>query len=158
VVREGLKTQPERRIAVPRLVAEALHQRWPKQFESRLHAGDPWRGPNYTDAIPTGFIFTGATGTVLQPRRADAYFANLRARAGMDSHRCHGLRHDFASLLLAAGVADRVIMEMMGGSNMSMTANCYQHVPDDLQRLAADRLDDLLAAVRSSAGRVGPSR
>jgi integrase len=65
----------------------------------------------------------------------------------MDSHRFHGLRHDFASLLLAAGVADRVVMEMMGHSNIAMTANRYQHVPDELQRLAADRLDDLLSAI-----------
>ena len=35
-------------------------------------------------------------------------------------------------------------MEMMGHSNISMTANCYQHVPDELQLLAADRLDELL--------------
>lgn len=68
----------------------------------------------------------------------------------MDSHRFHGLRHDFASLLLAAGVSNRVVMEMMGHSNISMTANRYQHVPDDLQHLAADRLDDLFRAISIS--------
>jgi integrase len=76
----------------------------------------------------------------------------------MDPHRFHGLRHDFASLLLAAGVADRVIMEMMGRSNISMTANCYQRPPTIYNVAQPDRLDDLLAAVRSSAGRVGYGR
>jgi integrase len=146
LVCDGLKTQPERRIAMPRLVAEVLRKRWPRQLEARLLAGEQWKGPDYADGTPGGFIFTGATGTVLQPRRADLYFADVRARAGMDSHRFHGLRHDFASLLLAAGVADRVVMEMMGHSNISMTANRYQHAPDELQHLAADRLDSLLRA------------
>jgi integrase len=62
IVREGLKSQPERRIAMPRLVAEILRKRWPRQCESRLHAGKTWQGPDYADNKPTGFIFTGATG------------------------------------------------------------------------------------------------
>jgi integrase len=36
---------------------------------------------------------------------------------------------------------------MMGHSNYTVTANRYQHVPDELQREAADRLDAVLAAV-----------
>jgi site-specific recombinase XerC len=70
---------------------------------------EQWKGPEYADSKPAGFIFTGATGTVLHPRRADAYFAEVRSRAGMDSHRFHSLRHDFASLLLAASIADRAV-------------------------------------------------
>jgi integrase len=152
LVRDGLKTQPERRIAIPRLVAEVLRKRWPHQLEARMLAGNQWKGPAYVESARTGFIFTGATGTVLQPRKADLYFAGVRSRAGMESHRFHALRHDFASLLLAAGVADRVVMEMMGHSNIAMTANRYQHVPDELQRLAADRLDDLFASLEGATG------
>jgi integrase len=147
IVREGLKSQTERRIAMPRLVAEILRKRWPRQLEARLRAGKTWHGPDYADNKPTGFIFTGATGMVLQPRRADLYFGSVRSRAGLDSHRFHGLRHHFASLLLAAGIADRVIMEMMGHSDYSITANRYQHVPEELQYLAADRLDAMLSAM-----------
>jgi integrase len=145
IVRQGLKTQPERRIAaMPQLVTEVLRRRWPRQLAARLVAGNRWVGPDYAEAKPTGFIFTGSTGAVLQPHRADLYFAEVRERVGLDAHRFHGLRHDFASLLLAAGVPDRVVMEMMGHSSITMTANRYQHVPDALQRLAADRLDGLL--------------
>ncbi len=125
-----------------------VRKRWPHQLESRMLAGKRWRGADYVESARTGFVFTGATGTVLQPRKADLYFAGVRSRAGMDSHRFHALRHDFASLLLAAGVADRVVMEMMGHSNIAMTANRYQHVPDELQHLAADRLDDVFAAIQ----------
>jgi hypothetical protein len=44
LVREGLKTQPERRIVLPRLVADVLRQRWPRQLESRLVAGTHMEG------------------------------------------------------------------------------------------------------------------
>jgi integrase len=38
-------------------------------------------------------------------------------------------------------------MEMMGHSNIAMTANRYQHVPDELQHLAAAQLDQMLSAI-----------
>jgi len=86
-------------------------------------------------------------GTVLEPRRVDEYFATVRTRAGLDEDTFHGLRHDFAGLLLAAHVPGRVVSEMMGHANYSITADIYQHVPDELRRLAADQLDTMLSAV-----------
>ena len=37
-------------------------------------------------------------------------------------------------------------MEMMGHADYAIAANVYQHVPDELQVLAADRLDEVLGA------------
>jgi integrase len=42
-------------------------------------------------------------------------------------------------------------MEMMGHADYSITANRYQHVPDELQRLAADRIDALLGGLDGGA-------
>ncbi len=84
---------------------------------------------------------------MLEPRRVDEYFATVRTRAGLDEDTFHGLRHDFAGLLLAAHVPGRVVSEMMGHANYSITADIYQHVPDELRRLAADQLDTMLSAV-----------
>jgi integrase len=132
LVREDLKTQPEWRIVMRRLVADVLRKRSPRQLEARLAAGLRRRPANW-----------------LHLHRSDRlYFATVRTRAGLVSHRFRGLRRDFASLLLAAGVADRVVMAMMGHSSMATIAKRYQHVPDELQRLAADRLDDLLQELR----------
>src|SRR5258708_39810453 len=117
------------------------------QIEDRLAAGERWKGPDYAGGKSTGFIFTGEVGTVLEPRSVDEYFVTVRTRAGLDEHTFHGLRHDFAGLLLAANVPGRVVSEMMGHANYSITADIYQHVPDELQRLAADQLDAMLSAV-----------
>ena len=57
--------------------------------------------------------------------------------------RFHDLRHGAASLLLAQGVSLREIMEILGHSQISLTANTYAHVAPELKREAAARLDAL---------------
>jgi integrase len=146
LVREGAKSHNGQRVVMlPRIALDALHVRRTRQLEERLAAGATWQGPDYHGGRVSGFVFTSEKGTVLEPRRVDKYFEQVRKAAGLDAHTFHGLRHDFASLLIADGVPGRVVMEMMGHSDYSITANRYQHVPDELQRLAADRIDALLS-------------
>lgn len=147
IVREGAKTDSgEREVVLPQLVVKSLRIHRKYQLEDRLAAGALWKGSDYTDGQATGYVFTSEVGTVLEPRRVDLYFASVRERAGLDDHTFHGLRHDFAGLLLTAGIPGRVVAEMMGHADYAITANLYQHVADELQVLAADRLDELLSA------------
>ena len=55
------------------------------------------------------------------------------------------MRHTCATLLLLHEVPDRVVMEIMGHSQLSMTAR-YSHVVDSMKKNAAGRLEALLAA------------
>jgi integrase len=126
-----------------------------RQHDSWLLAGAPWKGPDDSDGKSRGPAFTSTVGTILEPRNVYRYSDGVRGKADLGSHTFHGLRHDFASLLLAGGTPQRIVIEMIGHSNYSMTTR-YQHVPDALQREAADRLDAFLQrevrAVPSSAG------
>jgi integrase len=54
------------------------------------------------------------------------------------------LHHAYASLLLAQGVAMRVVMKTLGHSQISLTMDTYTHVMPALQRDAADRMEALL--------------
>lgn len=144
LVREGAKTQAgQRSMVLPDIAVRALMVHRGRQHDSRLLAGARWKGPEYPDGKSTGPVFTSTVGTILEPRNVFRYFDRVRDKAGLPAHTFHGLRHDFASLLLAAGTPQRIVMEMMGHSNYSMTTR-YQHVPDALQREAANRLDALL--------------
>jgi integrase len=59
--------------------------------------------------------------------------------------RFHDLRHAAASLLLAPGVNPRVVMEILGHSQISPTLNTYSHVMPELQPAAAKLMNALLA-------------
>ena len=51
-----------------------------------------------------------------------------------------------ASLLLAEGVAPRVVMELLGHSAIAVTMNTYSHVIPALQDESAKRMDALFGA------------
>ena len=67
------------------------------------------------------------------------------ALPGLPRKRFHDLRHTCATLLLAQDVHPRVVMEILGHSQISLTMDTYSHVVPSLQREAADRMDTLLA-------------
>jgi integrase len=58
--------------------------------------------------------------------------------------RLHDLRHTAASLLMAQGVPARVVMEIMGHSQVSITLNTYSHADTTLTQVAADRMGEAL--------------
>ncbi len=69
------------------------------------------------------------------------------ARAGLE-HRYHGLRHHFASVLIAGGCSVKAVQKALGHASASETLDVYSHLwpdGDDLTRRAID------AAWRQSA-------
>ena len=76
-------------------------------------------------------------------------FKALLTAAKLPNIRLHDLRHSCATLLLAQGVSPRVIMEILGHSQVSLTLNTYSHVLPALQREAAARINAVLAGVVS---------
>jgi integrase len=131
------KTARSRRsVPIPALAIEALRVHRAKQRDARLLAGARWH--------ETGLVFTTKSGTPIEPTNATRSFKRLLARAGIRQIRFHDLRHSCATLLLVQGVSPRVVMEILGHSQISLTMNTYSHVIPALQREAAARLDALL--------------
>jgi integrase len=58
--------------------------------------------------------------------------------------RLHDGRHTAATLLLSAGVHPRVVMELLGHSQMRTTTDIYSHVVPALAQEAADRMGTTL--------------
>jgi integrase len=52
--------------------------------------------------------------------------------------------------MLANGAHPKIVQERLGHSDIAMTLNRYSHVTGDMQRGAADRLDDLLSGTGTS--------
>jgi integrase len=131
------KTALSRRtITLPASAVTALHEQRIRQFEERLAAGPAWRD--------WGLVYTSSIGTPLEPSNVTKRLHALLKRAGLPRQRFHDLRHCAASLLLASGSGPRVIMGILGHSQISLTMNTYAHLSPALERDAADRLEAIL--------------
>ncbi|HUY23985.1 MAG TPA: tyrosine-type recombinase/integrase [Candidatus Saccharimonadales bacterium] len=71
-------------------------------------------------------------------------FQRRLARAGLRRQRFQDLRHACASLLLLRGVSRRVVMEILGHSQIKLTLETYSHVLPGLLSDAAEQLDAVL--------------
>jgi integrase len=71
-------------------------------------------------------------------------FDELMRLAGVRRILFHDLRHTCASLLLAQGVPPRVVMDVLGHSQLSITTDLYSHVMPTALREAAEAIDRAL--------------
>jgi integrase len=138
------KSATSRRVvALPAIVVDALRRQRFRQQRQRLLAGSHWRDD------PRRLVFTTSIGTPMDGITVTRRFQRLLRRSGLRRQRFHDLRHACASLLLAQGVAPRVVMETLGHSQISLTLDTYSHVLPELGRAAADQMDLVLGAPSS---------
>ncbi|MCC3653197.1 site-specific integrase [Streptomyces sp. S07_1.15] len=130
------KTGKARPVPLPLICLAAL--RW-----HRLRQADAARKRG-AELDPSGLVFTTRTSQPIEPRNLNRSFSRLTASAGLRPIRLHDARHGCATLLTAAGVAPRVLMEILGHSQISMTMDVYTHVAQDTQREAISHMDRLL--------------
>jgi len=88
-------------------------------------------------------VFTTRTGRPIDPQNINRSFFRITAAACVRRIRPHDARHGCAMLLTAAGVAPRVVMEILGHSQISITMDVYTHVTSDTQREAISHMDRL---------------
>lgn len=131
------KTDRSRRtLALPKSVVKALLAHRRRQAAERLALGPAW---NDLD-----LVFTTPDGLPIERKSLHRNFKHLLAKAGMPDCRFHDLRHSAASLLIAEGVPLRTIMELLGHSSISVTADIYSHIAPAMMRDAADKMDSIL--------------
>jgi len=90
-------------------------------------------------------VFTTSIGTPMDGPTVTHRFQALLKNVGLPRMRFHDLRHTRATLLLAQGVHPRVVMEILGHSQISITMNLYIHVIPAMQQEVAARLDAILS-------------
>jgi len=131
------KTPRSRRvIAMPATIAKGLREHRDRQNAEKERAGEQWSD--------SGLVFTGPEGNPLDGSAISKQFHRVLERAGLPQRRFHDLRHSCATLLLVQGVSPRVVMDVLGHSQIGLTMNTYSHVIPELRREAADRMDHLL--------------
>lgn len=131
------KTDRSRRtLVMPPMVVERLQEHEKHQLGEKLWAGSKWQA--------SGLVFANRFGRPVQARRVIEQFHKALADAGIRRVRFHDLRHSCATLLLVQGVSPRVVMEVLGHSEIALTMNAYSHVVPELQQEAAQRMQAIL--------------
>ena len=85
-------------------------------------------------------MFTTRIGTPIDPANLLDDFKRILRKAELPDIRFHDLRHSAASLLLALNVHPRIVMELLGHSQISLTMDTYSHVVPDALREAISKL------------------
>jgi integrase len=137
------KSRRKRVVPMPALCIAPLRWHRLRQREAFARTGTEWS--------EKGYIFATRNGRPVEPRNVYRSFTRVAADAGLRVVRLHDARHGCATLLTAAGVAPRVIMEVLGHSQMSITMDVYTHVVHDTQREAISHMDRLLKRRRPAA-------
>lgn len=133
------KTASSRRILpLPDTLAASLRERRRAQLEDRMAAGDKW--------IDSGLVFTSREGASIDPRTVKRHLDRILTAAGLPHCRVHDLRHFCASLLLAQGVPLKIVSDILGHTQISITADLYTHVLPSLKQDAIGALDRMLTA------------
>ncbi|MGW2669289.1 tyrosine-type recombinase/integrase [Streptomyces sp. NPDC001272] len=130
------KSRRRRVVPLPALCVAPLRWHRMRQAEIRAKAGESWQD--------SGYVFVTRNGRPVEPRNVYRSFTRIAQTAGLRVIRLHDARHGTATLLTAAGVAPRVVMEILGHSQISVTMNVYTHVVQDTQREAISHMDRLL--------------
>jgi len=139
-----VETEPKsatsrRQIALTPLGLAALKRHRAQQNEQRLAAGPAWENHE--------LVFCNGVGRPIEHtnllRRS---YWPLLERAGLPRIRFHDLRHSTASLLGSLNVPAKIIQEVMGHSQISVTMDVYAHTMPGMQADAMSKLNALLLA------------
>lgn len=131
------KTKSSRRVLdLPDSLIAKLREHRARQLQEKLLAGSKW--------IDTELVFTSSIGTPIDPRHVKRRLDPLLKKAGLPHFRVHDLRHFCASLLLAQGVPLKVVSEILGHTQIRITADLYTHVLPSVKKEAINLMDYIL--------------
>ena len=141
VLAETKTAYSRRSITLSRLGVAALRRHKMRQEEERAALGAAWR-------TSLDLIFPNTLGGLMIPDNlVKRSFKPLIVKAGFyPEMRFHDLRHTAATLLLSRGVNVKVVSEMLGHADISITLRIYAHVIPNMQQVAADVVDSMFAA------------
>ena len=92
-----------------------------------------------------GYVaISSSTGHPITPGGLDSAWRRAVRAAGMPPITLHGCRHTCGAAAVRAGVAMRVLQDIMGHSSDAITSQIYAHVDQRAQRAALDSITGLM--------------
>lgn len=148
ILAETKTAYSRRTVALTQAAIDALADHWQKQQDMKQYMGVQWQELDLV--FPNGF------GGIMIPHNiTKRSFKRYLVKAGLSrTIRFHDLRHTAATLLLASGVNVKVVSEMLGHSNVSITLSIYAHILPHMQQSAVHAMEQLLRDQPDEAARI----
>jgi integrase len=138
IIEEPKTVRSRRTLTMPEVVNEEFrHHRDRQAFDS---GGAQRRGEELT--------FGGPEGGSLSPDSVRRRFKATVASAGDSEQRFHDLRHYAATFMVVRGVPMRVVMAILGHSQMSTTIDLHAHVMPAAHREVANLFAEAIRVQR----------
>ncbi len=128
-----------RQIDLSTNVVAALRRHRKRQDKEKELLGEAWDST-------LDLLFPNTVGNSMIPDHfVKRHFKRKLKEVGLSPEiRFHDLRHTAASLLLKEGVNVKVVSEMLGHADVSITLRIYAHVLPSMQKDAASVMDNVL--------------
>lgn len=140
VVLGPLKTESSHRVVpLNERALAALRLQQHRVKERRLQAGSEWQEHH--------LVFPTHSGKPMEGQHVSTRFTRYLRRHHLPPMHFHELRHAAATLMLAAGVRERVVQSILGHSSLATTLR-YLHMLSGMEQEATDRLEALFARPR----------
>ena len=81
-------------------------------------------------------VFTLPKGGIIRPDRVNSDIKRICNQAGIEYFTCHAFRATFTSRCIAAGVPVKILMEILGHTDVQMTLGLYGHGEDEQKKAA----------------------
>lgn len=135
-----VETEPKtkagkRKINLPLFLIENLIKHQSRLLEQQQKQGDRWE--------KRGLVFPDRSGGYFNPNYLLRVFKKMLQGAGLSHMHFHELRHSAATILASMGINMKVIQEMLGHSDISITLGLYSHLMPSMQQEVIETWDDV---------------
>ena len=145
VITKVTKNKSVRSLALPAVVTDLLKQWKTDQLKLRMSLGSAWKGDDYIFIRWNGEQMGLDTPYHKFREIIDNYNSTRPEGAPeLPAIPLHGLRHTSATLLIGRGIDPKTVSERLGHFSTSTTLNIYAHALKELDRKAADTLENVL--------------
>lgn len=135
------KTESSKRsIILPLFVIDTLVQHRASQNEARIIAGAQWQ--------ELGLVFPNTLGGYFRRPKLHTMYKKLLKEAGLPDIRFHDLRHSAATIFLSMGVHPKIVQELLGHSDITLTLRVYSHVLPSMQQEAMNKMDTVFRGMK----------
>ena len=117
-------------------VAEMLREQIQHNVKRKKQLGD-----EYHDE---GWLICKENGSWINPNYLSHHFRDFLASHGFRKIRFHDLRHTYATLMLKADVPLKVVSSILGHSSITITADLYTHVMEEVKQDAGMKISKVV--------------